>query len=71
MQTPQEAFTEWRRADAAARDAEQILASAWQAYDAGIAGPPAEELLQEVSRRRSVANDKLTQAMHLMQTRRR
>jgi ferric-dicitrate binding protein FerR (iron transport regulator) len=52
----------WKDADTAAREAETRLRTAWQAYEAGTSGPPLSELIQEVGRLRSRAND----AMNLL-----
>ena len=62
----QEALDAWRAADTNARAAEAVLSNAWAAFDIDQ-GPPVESfLMEEVSRLRAIANDKLTVAMVLM-----
>jgi hypothetical protein len=53
-----EAYDEWKRADAAAREVESRLQAVWAAWDMG-ADPPTAAVLAEVSRLRSVANYRL------------
>ena len=57
------AYEEWKEADAAARVAEQHLAHAWEEYFAHVSGAPSHKLILEVSRRRAVANERLSRAM--------
>jgi len=57
------AYEEWKEADSAARVAEQHLAHAWEDYFAHKTGAPSHTLILEVSRRRAVANDRLSRAM--------
>jgi hypothetical protein len=57
------AYEEWKEADAAARVAEQRLAQAWESYFSHQGIAPAHSLILEVSRRRAVANDRLSRAM--------
>jgi len=65
----QKAVDSWRDADAAARAAEAQLKAAWDEHALGEAAPPSAEMLEEVSRLRSIANHKLTTAMMLMRDR--
>ena len=60
-----QAYREWQEADAAARQAESRLAQAWKDMDA-TGKLPSPQLMAEVSRLRSIANDKLTVAMLAM-----
>ncbi|HUR88259.1 MAG TPA: hypothetical protein VMZ74_04155 [Ramlibacter sp.] len=57
------AYEEWKEADAAARVAEQDLALAWEHYFSRKDHAPSHALILEVSRRRAVANDRLSRAM--------
>lgn len=57
------AYDHWKQADAAARDAEIRLATAWEGYFARKSRAPGEELIREVSQLRAIANDRLTSAM--------
>ena len=66
MERVRQAYEEWKQADARARQAESRLAQAWDEYFASRNKPPAAELIQEVSRLRAVANDRLTAAMLMM-----
>jgi hypothetical protein len=63
MDKPRVAYAAWKQADALARDIEATLAEAWERYETKTGGPPTEDLLKEVSRLRSAANDKLTVAL--------
>jgi hypothetical protein len=65
-----QAYDEWKLADARAREAEARLASAWDTYFEVRMNPPPAELIQEVSRLRAVANDRLTVAMLMMDNKR-
>lgn len=60
------AFEDWKSAEAAAREAERQLAAAWESYELTRGAPPTRELMEEVSRRRAIANDRLTLAMKLL-----
>lgn len=62
------AYEEWKEADAAARVAEQDLALAWEGYFAHKSAAPEHALILEVSRRRAVANDRLSCAMSALST---
>ena len=62
-QASRKAYDEWKSADAAARAAEEQLAKAWEEYFARHSGAPSHTLIREVSRRRAVANDRLSHAM--------
>jgi hypothetical protein len=66
-----DAFSAWKEADARARGAELKLALAWDDYFAHRGGPPARELVGEVSRLRGEANQKLTAAMQILRERSR
>jgi hypothetical protein len=66
VEKARQAYDEWKQADARAREAEGRLAHAWDTYFEIRTSPPAAELIQEVSRLRAVANDRLTVAMLLM-----
>lgn len=57
------AYQEWAVADAKAREAEIMLAGAWRAYFDGRSAVPADELVQEVARLRTEANERLSIAM--------
>jgi hypothetical protein len=57
------AYEQWKEADAAARVAEQNLAHAWEDYFAHKERAPGHSLILEVSRRRAVANERLSRAM--------
>lgn len=58
----EQAYLDWKQADAAARDAETRLSDAWKEYDR-TGRAPSEALMAEVHRLRSIANDRLTFAM--------
>lgn len=60
------AYHEWRRADEAARAAENQLKDAWDRFDRKEGPPPGEQLMAEVSRLRASASEKLAQAMTRM-----
>lgn len=60
---PGHAFEAWRRADSAAKDAEQRLQQVWSDYAMGLAAPPSSELIQEVAHLRRLAHEKLTAAI--------
>ena len=64
-----QAYDEWKQADARARLAEARLAEAWDAYFGRRGGPPAAQLIQEVSQLRAVANDRLTATMLTLSSR--
>ena len=66
MEKARQAYDEWKQADARAREAEGRLSQAWDTYFETRTSPPPAELIQEVSRLRAVANDRLTVAMLLM-----
>lgn len=57
------AYEEWSAADAKAREAEVTLARSWRAYFDGRGTPPDDELIDEVSRLRAAANERLSAAM--------
>lgn len=52
------AYEAWKEADQRARAAEDLLHQAWDAHDAGGA-PPEAALIEQVSRLRAEANEKL------------
>ena len=58
-----QAFEAWRTADQAARNAEHILQEAWNVYALGKGAPPTRELIQDVTRLRATAHEKLTAAI--------
>lgn len=60
------AYEEWKRADEAAREAENQLREAWDRFDRKEGAPPGEELMAAVSRLRAAANEKLAVAMARM-----
>lgn len=63
---PGHAFEAWRRADSAAKDAEQRLQQVWSDYAMGLAAPPSSELIQEVAHLRRLAHEKLTAAIDVI-----
>ena len=58
-----QAFEAWRAADKAARDAENVLQEAWNTYALGNGAPPARDLIQDVTRLRATAHERLTAAI--------
>jgi hypothetical protein len=58
-----QAYQEWKQADARAREVESRLAHSWDEYFASRGPAPTQELIQEVSQLRAIANDRLTAAM--------
>lgn len=60
-----EAVEAWKLADAAAKIAEKRLKVAWDIYEHDGNLPPSADLMAEVSRLRSIANDKLIRAIEL------
>jgi hypothetical protein len=58
------AVDEWRRAEADAKAAEGRLKAAWDEYDKH-GHPPSADLVEEVHRLRSIADEKLSEAMRL------
>jgi ferric-dicitrate binding protein FerR (iron transport regulator) len=66
-----QAYQEWKQADARAREVEARLARSWDEYFGNRGPAPSQELIQEVSRLRAIANDRLTAAMMAMGTPRR
>ena len=62
-QASRKAYDEWKTADADARAAEEQLARAWEDYFTRRGSAPSHTLIREVSRRRAVANDRLSHAM--------
>jgi ferric-dicitrate binding protein FerR (iron transport regulator) len=61
-----QAYEAWQQADQAARSAEQRMKDAWIDHEQRRGTLPTTELMAEVSRLRSMANDKLTLAMVAM-----
>ena len=57
------AYEAWNQADAQARQAEARLGQAWQAYFDGTGRPPEDQLISEVARLRTLANQRLSAAM--------
>jgi ferric-dicitrate binding protein FerR (iron transport regulator) len=60
------AYEDWKRADEAAREAENRLKEAWDRFDRKEGPPPSEEQMAAVSRLRAAANEKLAAAMARM-----
>lgn len=60
------AYEDWKRADEAAREAENQLKEAWDRFDRKQGPPPSEQLMAAVSRLRAAANEKLASAMEKM-----
>jgi hypothetical protein len=58
-----QAYTEWQEADAKARQAEERLRLAWERFEAEGGQPPGADLMEEISRCRAAANEKLCVAM--------
>lgn len=61
------AIDAWRQADAEARAAENLLAQAWEDFDARRGPPVSAQLIAQVARLRDQANDRLTVALSLLQ----
>jgi hypothetical protein len=57
------AYQDWQDAEARARQAEEKLRIAWEAFDGKQGHAPSPDLIAEVSHCRAVANEKLTSAM--------
>ena len=57
------ALDAWKRADADARIAEARLLAVWELYEKGLVAGPDESLLREVTRLRSLSNERLMAAM--------
>ena len=64
-----QAYDEWKQADARAREAEVRLSQAWDDYFARRGAPPTAQLIQDVSRLRAIANDRLTATMLTLSSR--
>jgi hypothetical protein len=58
----------WKRAEAAAHDAEKVISNAYQAYFAGAGQPPTEEQVACARQLRSKARDHLDAAMAYLRT---
>jgi hypothetical protein len=56
----------WRSAEAAAREAERQLSSAWESYERGHLPPPPGLLFTEVKRLRGIANERLAAALRVL-----
>jgi ferric-dicitrate binding protein FerR (iron transport regulator) len=61
-----QAFEAWKIADAAARELEQVVSAAWEAYFAGTGQAPTSDQLLEVSKARSRSQEKLYAAMLML-----
>lgn len=66
MRDVQEAFDAWRRADAAAAEAEREVSNAAMQALEGKGPPPSRELLERMHELRAQANVLLTHAMNTM-----
>lgn len=66
MRAEQQAFEEWKQADAQARALNVLLSMTWQRVMDRTGAPPSEEMLREVSRLRAFANEKLAVLMVLL-----
>jgi hypothetical protein len=53
----------WKRAEAAAHDAEKVISNAYQSYFAGAGKPPTDEQIAAARQLRKVARDELDAAM--------
>jgi hypothetical protein len=58
----------WKRAEAAAHDAEKVISNAYQAYFAGTGKPPTEEQIATARQLRKTARDRLDAAMSYLRT---
>lgn len=65
-QSPDQAIAAWKKADEQAQAAELTLKTAWDRYRGGEGPASFGELMADVSRARSNADDKLTIAMMLI-----
>lgn len=70
QQPGQSTYEAWKHADQRAREAEERLAQAWSLFDSGLAEPPSESLLAEVSRLRQEAHEFLRAALRALDHRR-
>lgn len=61
-----QAIRDWKDADEIASSAGRRLKEAWDAFDAGRRAAPPKELMEDVSRARSLANALLQEAMRLI-----
>jgi hypothetical protein len=60
----------WKRAEAAAHDAEKTIGNAYQAYFAGAGAPPTEEQIALARQLRSKAREQLDAAMNYLRSNR-
>lgn len=60
MQKNAELHDAWHQANSDVRQAEELLAAAWQNFAAGRSGPPAKELIEEVASLRREADQRLS-----------
>jgi hypothetical protein len=58
----------WKRAEAAAHDAEKVISNAYQAYFAGAGAPPTEQQIALARQLRKEARDQLDAAMSYLRT---
>ena len=60
----------WKRAEAAAHDAEKVISNAYQAYFAGSGAPPTEHQIALARQLRKEARDQFDTAMSYLRTHR-
>lgn len=56
----------WKEADQEAQAVEAQLSEQWKRHDAKLGPPPSAALMAEVSRLRSIANERLTVALRML-----
>jgi hypothetical protein len=61
-----EILDEWKSAEASAREAERRLAAAWEHFERTRTDPPTPELFEEVTLRRRLASERLSQTMRAL-----
>ena len=61
-----QAYDEWKEADASALALQRVVSETWARYDEGFGAPPPREQLLELAGRRRAAADKLAQAIDLL-----
>lgn len=61
-----EAFSAWKSAEAAARETERRLASAWQQFERTLKDPPGDELFAELRQRKALASERLADALKVL-----
>ena len=62
VENARQAYADWKKADAEARQAESNLQAAWRAYEMG-GRAPSEQTVNEVYRLRAIAQEKLNAAV--------